>query len=155
MNPAVARQFLEKFDAACSVQLFCQTELIVTTDELDVLDVNVLYERYKQWPPRIKMSEAKFIEFLEVTCKLDVVPWDEGEDLPAVIVGAQLRETATDIVKAKRRNAKKPPPDAAALRRAARLPTRAAAAKHLGITGKVLKRLCRSNPTIAALFTRQ
>jgi len=154
MNPAIARKLIEKFDAALSVQLFAQTELVVTNDELDHLPTEVLFERYKLWPPRVRMSEAKFIDFLKVTCGLDVVEADLVDD-QTLIVGVQLKATATALVCAKRRNAKKPPPDPAALRRAARLPTRAAAAKHLGITSKALKRLCRSSPDIGALFLRQ
>lgn len=153
MNPAVARKFLEGFNAAVSVQLFAQTELIITNDELDHLPTEVLFERYKQWPPRVRMSEAKFIEFLKVTCRLDVTEYEPDE--PTLIVGVQLTAAATALVRAKRRNAKKPPPPLEAVRRAAKLPTLCAAAKHLGMGSKGLRRLCRSNPDIAALFLRQ
>lgn len=153
MNPAIARKLIEKFDAALSVQLFAQTELVITNDELDHLPTEVLFKRYKLWPPRVRMSEDKFIELLKVTCRLDVTEYDPKE--PTLIVGVQLKATATALVAAKRRNAKKPPPPLEAVRRAAKLPTLCAAAKHLGMGSKGLRRLCRSNPDIAALFLRQ
>lgn len=153
MNPAVARKFLETFSDAVSVQLFVSTELVETSDELDTINVDEFFERYKQWPPRIRMSGAKFVEFLKVTCRLDVVDDDPQEELPALIVGVQLRSKAKPTVKAKRRNQTKPPPPRAALERAAKLPTFGEQARHLMMSTRALRRLCRSKPEIAALFT--
>lgn len=153
MNPAVARKFLEDFSDAISVQLFVQTELIVTHDELDLLNANEFFDLYKQWPPRIKMSGAKFVEFLKVTCRLDVVDDDPVENLPAVIVGVQLKAKAKPTVKAKRRNQTKPVPPLAALQRAARLPTVSLQAKQLMMSARALRRLCRSNPEIDAILS--
>lgn len=152
MNPAVARKLIEKFDAALSVQLFADTELIRTGDELDHVPTEKLFEMYRAWPPRVRMSEAKFIEFLKITCRLDVTEYDPDE--PTLIVGVQLRTTATALVRAKRRNASKPPPDRDALQRAARLPTLSAAARYLHISTGRLERLCKADRTVAALFSR-
>lgn len=155
MQPAVARKFIETFSDAVSVQIFAQTELIETGDELDTINVDDFFERYKQWPPRARMSGAKFIEFLKVTCKLDVVDDDPVEDYPAMIVGVQLKKTAKTTVKAKARNQTKPPPEMVALQRAAKLPTLTASARALNISPRALRGLCKRNPKVAALFTRQ
>lgn len=152
MNPAVARKLIESFNDAFSVQLFVQTELVETSDELDVLPTELLFNLYRQWPPRIRMSEAKFIQFLKVTCKLDVVDGDDREELPTVIVGVQLRSKAKPTVKAKARYKTKPPPSLAALQRAAKLPTFGEQAKHLMLSTRALRRLCRRVPEIGALF---
>lgn len=154
MNPAVARKLIEKFDAALSVQLFVQTELIETADELDVLPTAVLFEMYKAWPPRVRMNEDKFIEFLKVTCRLDICDEDPVEDYPAVIVGVQLKKTAKPTLKAKKRNQTKPLPPWETLERAAALGNRPKAARYLHISTGRLERLCKHNPKIAELFSR-
>lgn len=155
MQPSIARKLIERFDAALSVQLFVDTEIMETGDELDVINVDELFEMYRAWPPRIKMSGAKFVEFLKVTCKLDVEDDDPVENLPAVIVGCQLMSKAKATLKAKARNRSKPPPDMATIERAARLPTLSAAARYLHISTSRLERLCTADRTIAALFSRQ
>ena len=147
MNPAVARKLLESFDDALSVQLFVQTELTVTNEEDDVLPVETLFNLYRQWPPRVRMPEAKFIEILKVTCRLDV--FDEE---PAVIVGVACKNGSTKKPKGKYQ--KKPPPPMQAIQRAARFATNVERAKALGISPRALRGLCKRNPEVAALFSR-
>lgn len=143
MQPAVLRKFLEEFDVITSVLIFASTTLTKTHEPDDQVPTEELFEKYRQWKPRVPCSEAKMRAIL--AC-------NGYEVFDDVIVGVSYAKAPP--ARAKKVNAKKPPPDFAAVRRAALATdgSMEAAGKYLGISKRRMVRLIRDHPEISALF---
>lgn len=145
MQPAVLRKFLEAFDVITSVLIFASTTLTKTHEPDDQVPAEQLFEKYRQWKPRVPCSEAKMRAIL--ACN----GYEVFED---VIVG--VRYGKAPAPRLKKVNAKKPPPDMAALRRAAAATDGSleGAGIYLGISKRRMVRLVRGNPEVRALFPK-